>query len=465
MSSVSQELLSQAATPVVTAEIFIIPLDGKEYIIYAPLRRAAFVANAKVVNFLVDMKEGYHNISADPDGSLTEFLRQLEIVDSGPEDLPITTFSGDPLPTSVTLFLTTACNLRCTYCYASAGDTPLRSMSLETAKRGIDFISANAVKKKRPSFSISYHGGGEPTANWKVMTGSFEYAQQKASQFGLSVSASSATNGVLRDDQIDWIVANLQGVSLSFDGIPEVHDKNRLTVSGEGSSAKAIHTIRRFDESGFRYAIRVTVTHDQIAYLPDSIEFICANFRPQRIQVEPAYQLGRWTEAPSAETEEFIDAYRAAQEHAAKYNYELYYSAARLGTLTNHFCGISQDSFALSTEGNVSACYEAFSEDNSLADIFFYGKPDNQGHGYTFDHQVLENLRHQGVQHREFCQGCFAKWHCAGDCHHKSLTVNGRGDFAGSERCHITRELVKDQILSRIAEAGGICWHEPPQAA
>jgi len=74
---------------------------------------------------------------------------------------------------------------------------------------------------------------------------------------------------------------------------------------------------------------------------------------------------------------------------------------------------------------------------------------------------VLNNLRQQAVQHRAYCQECFAKWSCAGDCYHKALTVNGAGKFAGSDRCHVTRELTKDQILANIAASGGLCWHEP----
>ena len=99
------------------------------------------------------------------------------------------------------------------------------------------------------------------------------------------------------------------------------------------------------------------------------------------------------------------------------------------------------------------------------ADVFFYGKPDTSSGGYRFNLPVLDNLRKQSVEHRTFCRGCFAKWHCAGDCYHKSLSVNGRGEFAGSDRCHVTRELTKDQILARIRAAGGYFWHEPPSDA
>lgn len=451
--------------PVLSAEVFTVPLGGGRHLVYAPLRRAAFVGNARVVNLLADLKDGRYDPAADPGGAAAEFLRKLEIVDAGPERRQITSFAGGPLPTTLTLFLTTACNLRCTYCYASAGDTPIKAMTLETAVRGIDFVVGNAVKKGQRNVEVAFHGGGEPTANWKVMTGAYDYAKAKADEHGLTLNAASASNGVLRDDQVDWIVAHLNGVSLSYDGLPEAHDRHRLTVAGQGSSHLVARTLRRFDEAGFPYGIRVTVTLDQIPKLADGVEYIFANFRPLRVQVEPAYQLGRWAEAASAETDQFIAAYRDAQARAAKYGRQITYSAARVEALVNHFCGISQDGFALSPDGNVSACYEVFSEDNPLADVFFYGKPDEgPAGGYRFNLPVLNNLRGQAVEHREFCRGCFAKWHCAGDCYHKSLTVNGRGEFAGSDRCHVTRELTKDQILARIEAAGGYVWHEPWEA-
>jgi uncharacterized protein len=172
-------------SPALSAEVFIIPVENNNDIVYAPLRRAAFVTTAKVVNFLADLQVGIYDDTIDSDGSLAEFLRRLEILDAGPETQPITIFGGDPEPTMVTLFLTTACNLRCTHCYASAGDTPKKAMNLEVAKRGIDFVAANAVKKHAPFFEIGCHGGGEPTVNWSTMTASLAYAQQKAAEFGL----------------------------------------------------------------------------------------------------------------------------------------------------------------------------------------------------------------------------------------------------------------------------------------
>ena len=399
------------------------------------------------------------------------FLRRVKIVDAEPETPPISTVTGEPLPTAITLLLTTACNLRCSYCYASAGETPVQFMSLETAKRGIDFIAANAVKKNfiaeymgQPlvtELSVAYHGGGEPTVHWAVLTESFAYAQHQAATLGLQVRGRLISNGVLRDDKIAWIIKNISNMMLSFDGLPSIQDKQRLTKSGRGSSAAVLHTLQRFDAAQFPYTLRLTATEAYLEQLPAAVAFIGEQFKPQRIQVEPAYPIGRGHTLPSANTMRFIEAFRAARAVANQLDMTLDYSPVRLTRLSSHFCGITQDEFSLSAAGNVSACYSCFAEEDNLAEVFFYGKPDEQSRRYVFDKPVLDKLRTWAVRHLDFCQDCFAKWHCAGDCYYNTLSVHGQGKFAGSERCYITRELLKDEILSRITASGGQFWYEP----
>jgi uncharacterized protein len=443
----------------ISAELYVVPVEDA-FLVYAPLRRAAFVANAAAVNRIAELQEGGDQ-PLPADDELLQLLRQLEILDGNEETKPITAFKGEPRPTSVTLFLTTACNLRCTYCYASAGETPTRVMPIQVATRGIDFVLANALELGQPGIEIAYHGGGEPSVNWATLTESLVYAQRRTGEAGLQLHAAMASNGVLPDYKIDWILNHLNGVSVSFDGLPEIHDSHRINLLGKGSSAQVIHTIRRFDQAGFPYGLRLTVTREHIPRMEESVRYVCANFRPRRIQVEPAYQLGRWRDAPSAETAEFIAGFRAAQAAARDHGQEINFSAARVGSLSNHFCGITQDSFCLTADGQISACYETFIEENEWAKKFFYGAYEPAQKTYRFNLPVLDHLREQSVEHRPFCEGCFARWTCGGDCYHKSLSVNGDGEFRGSDRCHIIRELTKDQILAKIAAAGGLFWHEP----
>ena len=443
----------------VTAELFTIPLANNTYLIYAPLRRVAFIGNASCVNRLADLQEGRLTSSTRETLAFIDFLKQLEIINGEKEQLPVSDFKGNPTPTDVTLFLTTQCNLRCTYCYASAGDTPMRSMQLDVAKRGIDEVVANALQTKTDHIEVNYHGGGEPTVNWDTLYQSYDYAQKLCEQHGLGLVASLATNGVMSDKKLNWVIEHLDGVSISFDGLPQAHDLHRLTVSGQGSSHLVEKTLRAFDAANFPYGLRMTVTKDQIETLPQSVSYIFHHFNPQALQVEPAYQLGRWRDQPSAETASFISAYRQAQHEAKARGRDIQFSGARLGVLSPHFCGVTQDSFCLSTDGNVSACYEVFNQDQTFSERFFYGKPTKGERGYEFNQELVDDLRNQTVDQRAYCKGCFAKWSCGGDCLNKALNVGKEEGFKGTDRCHIIRELTKDQILHAIASSESDYWN------
>ncbi len=411
---------------------------------------------------------GGDNTAAVPDNMNIDVLRQLKIIDDATESPPLSKIFGTPLPTAITLLLTTACNLRCSYCYASAGERQPVFMSLETAQRGIDFIAANAEKKNfiarnagQPGVTeikVAYHGGGEPSLHWEVLTESFAYAQQKAEKRGLRVSGSLISNGVLQDDRIDWIIANMNNMVISFDGLPSIQDQQRQTISGRGSSPAVMHTLRRFDDAvDFSYIIRISATEAHLEQLPDAVEFIGKQFKPQRIQIEPVFPLGRGQTMPSVNTSRFIQAYREAKTVAKKWDLKLDYSAARMDKLSNHFCGITQDAFSLAADGHVTACHSCFEKNDPLAKVFFYGRPHEHRRGYQFDMPVLEKLRKRAIQHQDFCHDCFAKWHCAGGCYYYALKVNETGQFSGSDRCHITRSLIIDEILEHIEASGKSC--------
>ena len=446
-------------------ELFVLPLNESEYLVYAPLRGAALIGNAALVRFLQkqDADEDTHDVNAIS-AEVLAWLRRAGIVGGAAERAPVTQLTGPPRPRVVTLLLTSACNLRCAYCYAASGEAPATFMGPETARRAIDFAAANAAAAGASSFEVDYHGAGEPTQHWACLQESHLYARSVAQAKGLRLRSSLTTNGVLSDAKREWIASHLDGATVSFDGLPEVQDVNRCLASGGRSSEAVLTTLRVFDRAGFRYSIRMTVTAESLARLPQSVAFICRRFRPHAIQAEPVYRMGRGRDRASAETAAFVEAFRAARRTSGKAAKLLRFSGARLGTVTNHFCGVANDNFCVSPGGNVSACHEVADERQPWAERFFYGRPSTTGSGYDFDERVYTDLRAQTVDRREYCRGCFAKWNCAGDCFHKSLDA-GAAEFAGAGRCEIVRELTKDQILEKIADSGGVWWKDAPRPA
>lgn len=438
-------------------EIFIEPFD-ENFIIYIPTRKIAMFADRHLADAFINLRDRLFSIDDDPNALMSELLDILKLnhdVQQGTLE-HITKFRGAPKPTSVTLFLTTTCNLRCSYCCVSAGDRVSKSMEPETAYRGIDFIIKNAREQQTGSIYVGFVAAGEPTVNWTTLTCAYEYASKQAKYNDLTLVTSLKTNGVMSSSKTQWVVDRIDEIQISFDGLPAGSGADRISISGIDSTSHVEKTLRFFDSKDKAYKIRVTVPKHRISTMAESIAYICERFRPKMIQVEPAYQMGRYESSPNSETTEFLQQLRESIKISKGFGMPIIFGGTNIDSLNNHFCGISTDEFSLSAAGNVTACSTASTEDDPLAQEFFYGRYD--GHGYSFDMDTLDALRARSVEEREYCRGCFAKWHCGGECHYKLLSLSSVENFTGTERCRIVREIIKDKLADRIESTGGQVW-------
>ena len=133
-------------------------------------------------------------------------------------------------------------------------------MPLHYAKRAIDTIVKNSVDQKTGMIHVGYHGGGEPTVNWKVLTGSYDYAIRKCKKNNLSLHSSICTNGIISKEKALWIIKNIQDVAISMDGTPELQNKQRPMQNGKNSFEAVASTIDFFNENKKVYNIRLTAT-------------------------------------------------------------------------------------------------------------------------------------------------------------------------------------------------------------
>ena len=77
----------------------------------------------------------------------------------------------------------------------------------------------------------------------------------------------------------------------------------------------------------------------------------------------------------------------------------------------------------------------------------------------AWDETEFNTARNTG----QYCSGCFAKYHCLGGC--GAGAQSRSAPQPGSARCHLARELLVDELLGRIAAAGGVSWHEVARPA
>lgn len=156
------------------------------------------------------------------------------------------------------------CNLGCKYCYLyEHGDTTFKArprfMSdgvygglLASVRRYCDEVPGRRM-------SITFHGG-EPTLVGPDRL--ISLAERARNVLGSYLDTlQMQTNGTLIDDQ--WVSAlERTGVhaSVSLDGPPDIHDRNRVDHAGRGSHEAAVRGLKRLQSAGLKPGVLGVVT-------------------------------------------------------------------------------------------------------------------------------------------------------------------------------------------------------------
>jgi len=430
-------------------EIFSIPVEGK-FIIYRPLLRLAFVGNKATSDLMTGLASRGSDADVVAPEKVMAFVQAIGFLkpDPPPPSPPAPSYH----PATAVLLLTNRCNLRCTYCYASGGEGQIQNLSPELARVAIDHVCQNAVGRGRPHFELTFHGGGEPVQAWKTLQEATDYARGK----DLPCLVSMVSNGVWTARQREWILHNLNSLSISFDGRPETQDCQRPFASGQGSFKAVMHTIKALDKAGFAYGIRMTATNPWRRQLPEDVRFICEETGCPAMQVEPAFNTRRGEhQGPTREeSKAFIDAYMEAFEIAHHAGRRLTYSGARPWLLTQAFCTAPYGALVVNPTGNIVTCYEIASESHELAAISTVGQI--VGSQVVIDDSAREALLTRLEEKRATCRDCFCYWHCAGDCYTRSFYAQTSAHQETNHRCTINREITARILLWYIMAGDGV---------
>jgi uncharacterized protein len=435
-------------------ELHLIPLEveeGDRYILYRPLIRLAFIGNRAMARLALR----YNNSmpSADELGSqeALQFLEQIGFFE--PDVQPV---QSQPYLSNAVLLLTNRCQLRCTYCYASAGESLPRRLSAKIGRIVIDKAHEQAFENKQTEYHIDFHGGGEPTLEWETLQELVNYARSKPLQAKISVTS----NAIWSEIQARWLIDNLDFISVSMDGSPNTQNLQRPLRDSQPSSPIVMRNLQRLDESDYKYGIRMT-TCSPWTNLAEDVEFILKNTCCRLIQVEPAFntQRGEHRQPDQEQAQGFIQAFIEAYEVAKQYQASLTYSGARPKTITSTFCSAPFTALVVNPEDQIVACYEIADQQHPFADLGRFGEVRNG--------EILLDLAARDRFHRllgerfSTCRDCFCHWTCAGDCFSRAFRDEPNGHLFKSQRCTINREITKYLLLDLIQENGGV-WRGNP---
>jgi uncharacterized protein len=325
-------------------------------------------------------------------------------------------------PQSISLNVSSSCNLGCNYCYARGGGfdgAQTSTMTWEVGRAAVDRLLTLA----NPAAPITIGFiGGEPFLNRKLVHRLVEYAASHTQQCGPLVRFSVTTNGtVLNRDDIALIRNHPFAITVSIDGGRALQEGQRPMLSGRSSFAELQRAITPLlEESGLaKIAARATVTRDDLSITSRFDEILRLGF--SEVGFSPVRSAAPMTTAlHGADWSRYLDAMIALADRElvgarAGVPLRLTNLAIALKQLHRGFampfpCGAGGGYFSVGADGTWYACHRAIGQEA-------YALGDNGG----LD-QVRRSsfLRDRHVHSQRECRSCWARYLCSGGCHHEA---------------------------------------------
>ena len=357
-----------------------------------------------------------------------------------PPDPDLSTFQ----PTGAALLMSNRCNLRCIYCYANGGETNNLDLDPAIGRIAIDTVCENAQKLGRDSFSVTFHGGGEPTVHWDAMLELAKYAREKPLPAELHI----VTNGYWNEEQGKWLMEWIDGMTISMDGAAETQNIQRPLAGGRPSFDRVMRSVDQLSKAGYPFNVRMTAIPERFHMLPEDVRFLCEKTGCREIQAEPAFYQVRgahgtmYREQGQRFAEAFLDAWQIAID-AGKF---LYFSGARPEGVSSYFCSAPLgESLTVNPLGQVTGCYETTGRDGQCGGVFGHA----DAAGIRIDEESRIRQMNEILHRKDKCGDCFCYYHCAGDCFTRGTPAED-GDWPYN-RCEINRMITLELLLRKLS--------------
>jgi uncharacterized protein len=339
----------------------------------------------------------------------------------------------------ISFFVTSNCNLNCSYCYVDRSEHANQTLDFEFAKLGMDEYFLTDMKKH-----IRFQGPGEPTCAFNLLKKIRDYAHNTV---GDKLTAEIQTNGIFGREIRDWLARNIDIIWVSCDGLPEEQDRYRRTKKGEPTSKLLEENVKCLTQNcrGIT-GIRSTITSENVNNQEDSIEYFYS-LGVKHVWTDPIFpSVGEKEVSDSMSLMEYAERFLKAKKFADKKG--IFYGsflACNFDEEVNYSCRACLPVPHLTTDGYVSACDMAlFGEVNSPMSALIYGKWDKENNRIVYDETKINNLRSRCADNMPGCKGCSAKYHCAGYC--LGEVTNETGNMFGKKTkvCDPIRYLLKN---------------------
>ncbi|HLP01095.1 MAG TPA: radical SAM protein [Opitutaceae bacterium] len=344
----------------------------------------------------------------------------------------------------LTLHLTTACNLRCDYCYSPPRTAP--AMSLETGRHALEL----GARLNSGSCGIVFFGG-EPLLCKPLIrdlvTAAREMERRRAGAFHFKIT----TNGLLLDEEfLEFSLRENVLVAMSFDGARAAHDRHRCLPDGGPTYDALLAKLRLLLRARPYASVLMVVNPDSAAHLVESVEFLLGE--GARYVIISLNYAAAWTERSfsvlQSQCETLADRYIDWTREGRKFYLSPF--EVKLSSHINRHCyrkercELARRQLSVDPQGFLFPCVQ-----------FTAAGPRSPwcvGHVDTgIDETVRARLHAESETDKAFCRECAIRERCNNSCGCLNWQTTGSTDRVSPVLCRYEQMLVP--LADRIGRA------------
>ncbi len=344
-------------------------------------------------------------------------------------------------PVCLTLHMSADCLLECVYCYARPERGPA-AWNMDAMARAVEAVADNCARQAEP-FTLAFHGGGEPSREWDVLTGAVGLAKRVVRDRGLGWRGYAATGGACGVDRARWLAANLGEVGLSCDGPPDIQDAQRPLAGGGATSGMVESVARAVREEGGRLSVRATVLPGTLHRMSEVVEYAAGVLGADVARLEPVYRAGARGFAPE-QAEAFAAGFVAARRAGTRLGIVVETSCCRPEEVHGPYCEPARRVLRLLPDGTVAGCFVNPRRAETIS-----GR--TTAEGVQWREKAARDLCRSALEIPGECRDCVCAHSCVRTCPEAcpALGETGRGP-AALFRCRAAR-LIGEKLLLEAA--------------
>ncbi|MFH1367300.1 MAG: radical SAM protein [Patescibacteria group bacterium] len=335
------------------------------------------------------------------------------------------------------------CNLRCRYCFVSAGEKEPSVLDSRAIGRSIARLAQTGIKQLKVHFF-----GGEPTMNFSAIESTVALLDKSLS---IEAEYEVTTNGLVSPKHLDFMMDRDFVFSVSLDGMRDIHDFHRPTANGRGSFEQVVATVDLLVKKSQPFRVRTTITSFSVSRMPEIVNFF-ADLGIEIIHFEAFVPFGRGSRFQEFRPEPklYADKFIEAMDEAAKRSVKITeFSLFQLfNPLAQKCFSMYKRRFVLLPDGKITFCLGAQSDRSDLSNLFYIGGYNAERDEVFLDETKIDKLRHSfSVDSIEKCRDCFAKYICCGICPAHNVIISGDPRKVDEFGCLVRRRLIKEAII------------------